>query len=89
MLIILPVRKIVAERYEDLSELLVDNEIAENQTVRAAFSVDNIDNVFEAKNDNYDSVAIIESNGFFYQVPLPFDIVIDDIKPYRDVKTVE
>ena len=85
----MPVKKAVADHYNDLSELLVESEITEEQAVRAAFGVDTIDNVFEAKDENYQSVAIIESNGFFYRILLPFDVVVGIIGKYRDVVRVE
>ena len=88
-MIILPVKKKVTEHYSELSDLLTESDIHETETVRAAFSVDGIDNVFEAKSDEMKDVCIIESTGYFYNVMLPFDLVIGMIANHRRVMTVD
>ena len=87
-MIILPVKKKVTEHYSELSDLLTESDIHETETVRAAFGIDTIDNVFEAKNEDLKDICIIESNGFFYHVFLPFDLVVSLIAEHRQVTQV-
>lgn len=87
-LIILPTKKKTSESYSDLSEILEDNEIHETETVKVAFGIDSIDNIFEAKNLDFESICVLESNGYFYQVLVPFDIVIKAVGKHRDITTV-
>ncbi len=88
MLIVLPVKKKVAEQYSELGDILADNEIDEEDKLRVAFGIETIDNIFEARNNDYESVAIIESNGFFYHVLMSFNTVLDVVDKYRDVVRV-
>jgi len=85
MFIELPVKKKVSQEYSELSEILDDEDIAETETVRVCFGIEEITNIFEARTTEGKSVCIIESTGYFYHTLAGYEFVTRQIGRFRDI----